>query len=266
MASVDEILSIITCILFGIVLAGFSLRYMGSRWSIYVFIMVFIVIRIAAFGIRAYMDSGAIAPGDDGFLDIYITELVLLSVGVIFIMKLLARLYDCILPKLRAQNDTLPDLFERCLVERTRFFLLPLIALVIAGAVLSTPQHSASDQQLGLTLRKIGVSLLMLLGLWYWFAAFTYRNRYEGNRRAFTIALLATTLFDISLLYKLIYTFHPDAQSNAGVFFVFSPLMELIGLCILSVDLRAYFLGHPVAHEFVEIQPVATSPAGYGHH
>ncbi|KAF8926065.1 hypothetical protein BGZ58_000223 [Dissophora ornata] len=229
--------------------------------------MIFLVIRIVAFGMRAYLDSGAISPSDNNYLNLVITELVLLSIGVVFVMKLLVRLYESVLPKLRAQFSHGPDLFERCLIERTRFFLTPLIVLVVVGAIMSTPDHSESDQNTGLALRKVGVSLLLVLGLWYWFAAYTYRNRYPGNSRAFTIALLATTAFDISLIYKFIYTFYSAAQNVTGVFFIFTPLMEMAGLCVLSVDLQSYFLGHPFPNE-MEIQPMANNgyqsqPAGY---
>ncbi|KAF9344255.1 hypothetical protein BGX26_004609 [Mortierella sp. AD094] len=268
MVSADEVLSIVACVLYCVMLAVFGLRFMKSGWGVYSYIMIFVVIRIVAYGIRAYMDSGAIDPSNSSYVNLVITELVLLSIGVVFIMKLIVRLYDFILPKLRTQYSQGPDLFERCLVERTRFFLLPLIILVVVGAVLSTPGHSASDMDLGVALRKVGVSLLMLLGLWYLYATFTYRNRYPGNRQAFTIALTAIGLFDISLAYKVVYTFYPAAQNTTAVYFILSPLLELIALCVLSVDLQSYFMGHPLVDD-IEIQPSAINgsyqpqPVGY---
>ncbi|KAF9169067.1 hypothetical protein BGX21_001600 [Mortierella sp. AD011] len=260
MVSVDEVLSIVACVLFCVTLAGFGIRFMNSRWGVYSYIMIFIVLRIVGYGIRAYIDSGAIDPSNDSYVNLIITELILLSIGVVFIMKLIAQLYDFILPKLRSQYSQEPDLFERCMVERTRFFLLPLTVLVIVGAVESTPGHSASEMDLGLVLRKIGICLLMLLGIWYFSSTFVYRNRYPANSRAFTIALAAIGLFDISIVYKVVCTFYPAAQNVTAVYFIFSPVLELIVLGVLSVDLQSYFLGYPSVED-IEIQPVA--PNGY---
>ncbi|KAF8984677.1 hypothetical protein BGZ46_007278 [Entomortierella lignicola] len=267
MMSVDEILSIVTCVLFLAALAAFGLRYMRSNWAVYYFIMTFIVIRIGAYGLRAYLDSGAITPADSSYENIYIAELVLVSIGVVFIMKLIVRLYESILPKLRAQESQAPDLFEQCLVERTRFFILPLVILIIAGVVLST-NDSESQRSLGLVLRKVGMCLMMLLGLWYLQATYAYGQRYPANRKAFNIAFTAIALFDVTIVYKIIYTFYPAAQTATAAYFIFSPLLELIALGVLSVDLQAYFLGHPFVEE-IEIQPAATNgyyqpqPAGY---
>ncbi|KAG0198562.1 hypothetical protein BGX28_007985 [Mortierella sp. GBA30] len=266
MASLDEILSIVTAVLFGLALLQFGFRYSKTGWGIYRFILLFTLIRIAAYSIRAYMDSGAITPADSSFMGLYIAELILLSIGIVFIMKLLARLYGSILPKLRMQTSSGPDLFERCLVERTRFFLLPIIIPIIVGAVYSTPQNSASDQELGLLLRKVGVCLLMALGIWYWFAAFTYRNRYPGNRYAFSIALLVMTVFDAALIYKLVGTFYADVLNYKVAYFVCQPLLELIGLCILSVDLQAYFLGQSFVDEDIEIVQPMQPTINNGYH
>ncbi|KAF9955484.1 hypothetical protein BGZ72_003707 [Mortierella alpina] len=258
MASAEEILSIIAAILFMVALSQFSFRYLKSRWGIYFFIMTFCLLRVVAYSIRAYMNSGAITPLDKSFMNLYIAELILLSIGVVFIMKLLARLYGAILPKLRAQTSTGPDRFEQCLVERTKYFLLPLIVLVVAGAIYSTPNHSISDQHLGLVLRKVGICLLMILGVWFLHAAFNYRTRYPGNRYAFNIALVATILFDITLVYKLVATFYADAQNQTAVYFIFQALVELMGLGVLSVDLQAYFLGGPPfadEEEHIEFAP-----------
>ncbi|KAG0284514.1 hypothetical protein BGZ98_005895, partial [Dissophora globulifera] len=198
MVSVDEILSIIACFMFAGLFVGFLLRIIKSRWTVYYFLLAFALLRIVAYSIRAYIDSGAISPADSAFINLYITESILLSLGAVVFIKVLARLYGSILPKLRSQSMREPDLFERYVVERTRLFLLPLVALIIAGATLSTPDHTASQLELGATLRKIGICLLLVLGLWFWYAAFTYRNIYSDNVRAFNIALITTTLMDIS--------------------------------------------------------------------
>ncbi|KAF9432769.1 hypothetical protein BGZ76_010354 [Entomortierella beljakovae] len=264
MVSVEEILSIVTAILFCAMIVVFGTRYLRSHWGIYRYIIIFLIIRVAAYSIRAYLNSGAILPSDPNYVNIYIAELILVSIGVVFIMKLIVQLYQSLLPKLRSQASHSPDLFERCLIERTRFFLMPLIALIITGAVLSTPDHSASDQETGLALRKVGVILLLALGLWYLFATYTYRNRYPSNSRAFSIAFLAIAFFVVSLIYKVIYTFYAAAQTNTGVFFIFSPLMELIALCILSVDLEAYFKGNTYVDE-IEIQPAIQPDVDHGY-
>ncbi|KAF9275093.1 hypothetical protein BGZ68_000126 [Mortierella alpina] len=249
MAPADEILSTITAVFFMLALMQFSFRYLKSSWDIYFFLITFCLFRVVAYGIRAYMNSGAITPTDKSFMNLYIAELILLSIGAVFIMKLLARLYGTILPRLRTPTLNEADLFERCLVENTKYFLLPLIVLVIAGAIYSTPGHSVSEQRLGLVLRKIGICLLMILGIWFLHAAFIYRSRYPANRYAFTVALVATLLFDITLVYKLVSTFYADAQTQTVVYFIFQVLMELMGLCVLSVDLQVHFLGKSFSAE-----------------
>ncbi|KAG0070831.1 hypothetical protein BGZ89_012330 [Linnemannia elongata] len=247
MASTDMILSIVALLLFAVMFVQFTYRYVQSRWSIYAYVMVFTLIRIAAFGIRAYLDSNPTGLSVSTYTNLVITELILLSVGIVFIMKLLVQLYGSLLPKLRSQEaDSEPDLFERIVIGKTRFILLPLIILVILGAVYSTPDHSQSDQDLGLLLRKVGICLLCILGFWYLFAAYTYRQRYHSNsRQAFTIALIATALFQVSLIYKVVYTFYPAAQNSTVVYFLFIPVLEVIAMGFLCVDLQALFRGGP---------------------
>ncbi|KAG0048063.1 hypothetical protein BGZ83_006931 [Gryganskiella cystojenkinii] len=268
MVNADEILSIVVLICFAVLLVQFVLRYFRSGWGLYIFISVFCVIRIVAYGIRAYIDSGAIDPATDTktYTNLMIAELICISIGAIFAFKLVARLYESILPKLRAQTQVGPDLFERTMVQQNKLFLLPLVILVIVGAVDSTPDHTESQQDLGRTLRKIGVSLLMLMGIWYLYQGHIYRQRYSANRQAFTIAMIVTAIFDLSLIYKLIYTFWPAAMNVTAVYFLFSPLLELMALAVLSVDLQAYFLGHLAVEEDIEIvQPVVvgTNNPGY---
>ncbi|KAG0375483.1 hypothetical protein BGX24_009036 [Mortierella sp. AD032] len=248
MASADMILSIVALLLFAAMLAQFTFRYIqSSLWSIYAYIMVFTVIRIAAFGIRAYLDSNPATLSVSTYTNLVIAELILLSVGIVFIMKLLVQLYGCILPKLRAQDEGLdgePDAFERIVITKTKFILLPLIILVILGAVYSTPDHTQSEQDTGLLLRKVGICLLAVLGFWYLLAAYTYRRRYYSNaRQAFTIALIATALFQVSLIYKVVYTFYADAQNTTVVYFLFVPVLEVVALGFLCVDLQALFRG-----------------------
>ncbi|KAF9128375.1 hypothetical protein BGW39_005128 [Mortierella sp. 14UC] len=237
-------------------LLQFTHRYFQSGlWSIYAYIMVFTLIRIAAFGIRAYIDSNPSSLSVSTYTNLVITELILLSVGIVFIMKLVVQLYGCLLPKLRAQEEGFaasePDLFERIVIGKTRFILLPLIILLIVGAVNSTPDHSQSDQDTGLLLRKIGISLLAILGFWYLFAAYTYRQRYLSNaRQAFTIALIATALFQVSLIYKVVYTFYAAAQNSTVVYFLLIPVLEVIALGFLCVDLQALFRGGDLASSY----------------
>ncbi|KAG0214691.1 hypothetical protein BGX33_001949 [Mortierella sp. NVP41] len=244
MALADMILSIVALCLYVVMLAQFTYRFLRSGWRVYIFIMLFALIRIAAFGIRAYLDSNPTSLSVNTYTNLVITELILLSVGVVFILKLLVKLYGFLLPKLRAQESEDPDLFERLVIEKTKFFLLPLIILVIVGAIYSTPSHTQSEQDLGLVLRKVGICLLTLLGFWYLFAAVTYRQRYASNsRQAFTIALIATALFQVSLIYKLIYTFYADAQNSTVAYFLFTPVLEIVALGFLCVDLQALFRG-----------------------
>ncbi|KAG0271440.1 hypothetical protein BGZ95_000749 [Linnemannia exigua] len=228
--------------------AQFTFRYIrSSLWSIYAYIMVFTLMRIAAFGIRAYLDSNPTTLSVSTYTDLVIAELILLSVGIVFIMKLLAQLFGCLLPKLRAQEEGLnrePDAFERIVIARTKLILLPLIILVILGAVYSTPNRTPSEQDTGLLLRKVGICLLALLGFWYLFAAFTYRQRYYSNaRQAFTIALTVTALFQVSLIYKVVYTFYADAQKSTVVYFLLVPVLEVVALGFFCVDLQALFRG-----------------------
>ncbi|KAG0285217.1 hypothetical protein BGZ96_010470 [Linnemannia gamsii] len=269
MASADMILSIVALFLFFAMFIQFTYRYIQSRfWSIYAYIMVFTLIRIAAFGIRAYIDSSPTNISVDTFTNLIITELILLSIGIVFVMKLLVQLYGFLLPKLRAQESGFtaePDTFERIVIGKTRFILMPLVILIILGAVYSTPDHTPSEQSTGLLLRKVGICLLAILGFWYLFAAYTYRQRYYSNaRQAFTIALIATALFQLSLIYKTVYTFYADAQNSIVVYFLFLPVLEVIALGFLCVDLQALFrggCGEPgyYSHDDIEIpQPQST--------
>ncbi|KAF9934789.1 hypothetical protein FBU30_000083 [Linnemannia zychae] len=244
MVSADMILSIVALCLFAVMLVQFTYRYIQSRWSVYIFIMIFILIRIAAFGIRAYIDSNPANISIETYTNLIITEMILLSIGIVFILKLLVQLYGVLLPKLRAQEAREPDLFERIVVNRTRLVLLPLVILVIVGAVYSSPGHSQSEQSTGLLLRKVGICLLCILGFWYLIAGYTYRRRYYSNsRQAFTIAFVATALFQVSLIYKLVCTFYADAQNSTVVYFLLIPVLELIALGFLCVDLHALFRG-----------------------
>ncbi|KAF9156329.1 hypothetical protein BG015_005982 [Linnemannia schmuckeri] len=246
MASADMILSIVALCLFAAMLLQFTYRFLQSHWTIYAYIMVFTLIRITAFGIRAYLDSEPTNLSVNTYTNLVITELILLSIGIVFVMKLLVQLYGCLLPKLRAQDSSDPDAFERIVIAKTRFILMPLIILVILGAVYSTPGHSQSEQDTGLLLRKVGICLLCILGFWYLYAAYAYRQRYYSNsRQAFTIALIATALFQVSLIYKGVCTFYPDAQNSTAVYFLLIPVLEVIALAFLCVDLQALFRGGP---------------------
>ncbi|KAG0048510.1 hypothetical protein BGZ83_006549 [Gryganskiella cystojenkinii] len=268
MANADEILSIVILICFAALLAQFVFRYLRSGWGLYIYISVLCVIRVVAYGIKAYIDGGAIDRATDPktYRDLEIVELICISIGSIFYFKLIARLYESILPKLRAQTQEGPDLFERTMVQQNKLFLLPLVILAIVGAVISTPDHTESQQNTGGTLHKISISLLMLIGIWYLYQGHLYRQRYSASRRAFTIAMTATAIFDLSLIYKLIYTFWPAAMTFTAVYFLFSPLLELTALTVLSVDLQAYFLGQITVEEDTEIiQPVVVGANNPGY-
>ncbi|KAF8936300.1 hypothetical protein EDD21DRAFT_366983 [Dissophora ornata] len=243
MVSADEALSIVAAALYLILLGHFAIRFARSRWWIYFFIAFFCALRVVAYVLRAYVDSDAVEYYSNQWISLYITEVTLLSVGVVFILMVLARLYQSILPKLRHQNSHPRGMFETTLVNRTRLFLLPIIACVIAGAVLATPDNSESLQNTGLTLRKVAVLGLLAVGLMFLYAAWNYRNRYPEGQKAFNITLTVTALFVVSLVYKIVYTFKTDVQTTVWAFFVFSPLLELAALCVLAGDLQTVFLG-----------------------
>ncbi|KAF9577269.1 hypothetical protein BGW38_007639, partial [Lunasporangiospora selenospora] len=172
MANPDQILSIVAAILFGILMLQFGYRYFTYRWGVYKFILIFCVIRVVAYALRSELDvNGFGGPGSDSYLNVYITVYVLLSIGVVFVLKLISQLFGSILPKVRhlACNDFAgspmpPDHFEQLVVARTALFVMPPAILVIAGSVLSNPTNSPSDQNLGQILRKVGMVLLMALG------------------------------------------------------------------------------------------------------
>ncbi|KAG0361702.1 hypothetical protein BC939DRAFT_469634 [Gamsiella multidivaricata] len=243
MISADEILSIITAVFYLGLLIHFAIRFARSRWWIYFFIGLFCAIRIVAYVIRAYVESDAVTYGSSKWISLYITETTLLSIGVIFILLILARLYASILPKLRHVAGHSRGKFEATLVLRTRLFLLPIIACVIAGAVLASPDYTESQQNTGLILRKVAVLGLMAVALIFLYAAWNYRQRYPENKRAFELCLVVTGLFVVSLIYKIVYTFRTSALTTTWAYFVFSPLLELAALVVLSVDLQMYFLG-----------------------
>ncbi|KAK3847859.1 MAG: hypothetical protein J3R72DRAFT_430957 [Linnemannia gamsii] len=244
MASTDEILSVITAILYGILFLQFIYRFARSIWWIYFFCALLCAIRIAAFGLRAYVDAGSLIFGSQKWYAYYITEVTLLNVGAIFVILILARLYHSILPKIRHHTGGLPrGKFERTLVDHTRLFLLPIIGLIIAGGVLSS-MTDPDQVALSLTLRKIAVILLLVFGLVFLYSSWIYRQKFPSYRRAFTICLIVTILFNISLVYKVVFTFDIKVQETVWAFYVFSPLLEIVALGVLAVDLQTVFLGH----------------------
>ncbi|GJJ70748.1 hypothetical protein EMPS_03098 [Entomortierella parvispora] len=246
MVSLDEILSAVTTVCFILLFLQFLFRLMNTGFGVYRYILFFCLIRTGDYGIRTYMDTGAAADLDTTTLtDLTIAELILSSIGSVFVMKLFSRLYEPLLPQLRAQRQEGPDLFERCMVQQPKFLLLPIVIMAIIGAIDSTPGHSESTMNLALILRKVAVSLMVLLGLWYMVAATTYRSRYGGtsSQYAFSIAMVATFIFDVALIYKCIYSFEPSLKTTTWVYFTFSPLLEIVGLLVLCQDLKRHFLG-----------------------
>ena len=56
---------------------------------------------------------------------------------------------------------------------------------------------------------------------------------------------MVTVLFNVSLVYKVVFTFGDAAvQETLWAFYVFSPLLELAALVVLAADLQTIFLGH----------------------
>lgn len=253
MASTDEILSIITAVLFAVLFVQFANRFANSRWRVYAFILFFCAIRIVAYILRAYiavMNEGlsmgkTIKLDYPNYVSILITEMVFVSIGAIFILLLMTRLYHCLLPKLRHHAGHPRGRFEATLVDHTRLFMLPVIACIIVGAVFASPDYSADQQQIGLICRKVGTVGLFLFALVYLGAAETYRRRYPEAKRAFSICVVVTGLFVVSLIYKIVATFYAPALTNLAVYYIFSPLVELIALCFLCVDLQLHFMGRP---------------------
>ncbi|KAF9152673.1 hypothetical protein BG015_004882 [Linnemannia schmuckeri] len=152
-------------ILYGLLFLQFTYRFACSISWTYFFCSLLCAIRIAAFGLRAYVDVRSLTVGSSKWYAYYITEVTLLNVGAIFVILILARLYHSILPKIRHNADGLPrEVFERTLVDHTRLFLLPIIGLVIAGGVLSSMTDPKQIKQ-SLTLRKVAVIGLVIFGL-----------------------------------------------------------------------------------------------------
>ncbi|KFH66609.1 hypothetical protein MVEG_07134 [Podila verticillata NRRL 6337] len=253
MATTDEILSIVTAALFAALFVQFCIRFARSKWGIYAFIIFFCSIRIVAYILRAYlavMNEG-LAKGKTiehdypNYVSILITQMVMVSIGAIFILLLMARLYHSILPKMRHHAGHERGRFESTLVDRTRLFMLPVIACIIVGAVFASPDYSADQQNIGLICRKVGVIGLFLYALVFLAAAGIYRRRYPEAKRSFMICEVVTGLFVVSLIYKIVATFSAAALNNLTVYYIFSPLVELIALCFLCVDLQLHFLGRP---------------------
>ncbi|KAF9350222.1 hypothetical protein BGX26_011565 [Mortierella sp. AD094] len=246
MASADEILCIVAAVLYFVLLGHFAIRFARSIWWIYFFLAFFCTLRVAAYAIRAYVDTMDVDDANlNTFISLYITETTLLSIGVIFILLILARLYHSILPKLRHAAGHSRGKFEATLVDRTRLILLPIIACVIGGAVLASPGYTASQMSIGLTLRKIAVIGLLIVSFIFLYAAWNYRQRYPENKHPFHICLIITSLFVVTMIYKTVYTFNTSVQTTTWAFFLFSPLIELIALGVLATDIQTHFLGHP---------------------
>ncbi|KAG0049312.1 hypothetical protein BGZ83_005882 [Gryganskiella cystojenkinii] len=246
MVSADLILASVSATLFGALFLQFAYRFSRSRWWIYFFCSFFCAIRIAGYGLRAFLASDASPEyGTTTWINYYIAELVLMSIGVIFILLILARLYHSILPKLRYRGDGQEprSLFERTLVDHTRVFLLPIIACVIAGGVLTSDQDP-QKQNISLILRKVSSFGLFAVGLLFMAAAVSFRRRYSDHPRPFTIAVAVSGLFLLSLIYKIVALFNAAALSSLAASYICSTLLELIALGFLCGDLQTYFLGH----------------------
>ncbi|GJJ78893.1 hypothetical protein EMPS_11252 [Entomortierella parvispora] len=243
--SADLILSSISAALFGALFLQFAFRFARSRWWIYFFCALFTTIRIAGYGLRAFMasDSAPVYP-TTAWINYYIAETTLMSVGAIFILLILARLYQCILPKLRYRDDQeARTLFEKTLVDHTRVFLLPVIGCIIAGAVLASYTEDAKMMNTSLILRKVSMFGLFAVSLIFLAAAISYRRRYTEQSRAFTICVATTTFFVLSMIYKIVSTFNESALNSLPAFYLCSTLLELIALAALCGDLQTYFLG-----------------------
>ncbi|KAG0048061.1 hypothetical protein BGZ83_006929 [Gryganskiella cystojenkinii] len=238
MASTDEILSIVALALFAALLGPFIIRLVRTKWVPYGFLSFFCILRVVAYSIRVYTDTLEI--GSSKWISLYSAQASMLSIGVIFELVLLSQLYQSILPKLRAQAGEPQDQFERSLVDRARMTMLPVIILLILGGVWT---GNPDKEETALVLKKVGILLLGVIGAFYLYAAIKYRRKYPDHKFAFNIALAVTILFDISLIYKIVITFDPEAAKHTIVYFLLSPLLELIALAFLSVNLRKYFLG-----------------------
>ncbi|KAF9275094.1 hypothetical protein BGZ68_000127, partial [Mortierella alpina] len=201
--------------------------------------------------IRASGESAAVHKGSSLWVSLYIAEAVLLAIGMAYILVLLAHLYRSILPKVRnpsmASPERHPDLFERTLVNHIRWILLPILICTITGSILNTRRSSPEHRTIGAILHQFGVCLLAVCGAIFLAYAVVYVRRYWNHKRSFRQLLIVTLLLEISLIYKVVCAFVDTAQKKTAVYFVFSPLMEFIALCLLSVDLQAYFLAHPHA-------------------
>ncbi|KAG0049710.1 hypothetical protein BGZ83_005481 [Gryganskiella cystojenkinii] len=263
MVSLDVVLSGAACVCFVLLFIQFLVRLMRSSYGVYRYIMVFCLIRVGDYGIRTYLETDwATDLSVSTRTNLTIAELIMSSIGSVFVMKLFSRLYESLLPQLRAQPQEGPDLFERIMVQQPKFVLLPITIMVIVGAI-DSMSDSESTRNLGNILRKVGISILVALGLWYLFAAATYRSRYgsSGNSYAFSIAILATTVFDIALIYKCAYSFIPSLKTTTWLYFALSPLMEILGLLVLCQDLQKYFVGDAYIQQDIEIGPTGNSPA-----
>lgn len=248
--SADLILSSVAAALFGVLFLQFAFRFQRSRWWIYFFCAFFCAIRVAGYGLRAFMASDA-APASPSatfpgtaWINFYIAETTLMSVGAIFILLILARLYHCILPKLRYRDNQEPrTTFEKTLVDHTRVFLLPVIACVIGGAVLASNPDDADKARISLILRKASALGLFAAALIFLWAAVTFRRRYTEHSRAFTICVVTTSMFVLSMIYKIVAVFNAAALASLPAYFVCSTLLELVALVVLVGDLQTYFLG-----------------------
>ncbi|KAG0041432.1 hypothetical protein BGZ83_001820 [Gryganskiella cystojenkinii] len=57
-------------------------------------------------------------------------------------------------------------------------------------------------QKTGVTIRKVGIWLLLAMGVCYLLMASTYKSRFPITTRVFSIAILASLCFDVALIRK----------------------------------------------------------------
>ncbi|KAG0314530.1 hypothetical protein BGZ99_008076 [Dissophora globulifera] len=244
MASADEILAIITTAIYVLFLGQFGIRFARTRWWIYGAFSFFSCIRITGYSIRAYLESNSIKVGSSRWTSLFLGDTILLSIGVIFILVVLAGFYQSLIPKLRYHyGNQGKGIFEIWMVERTRLFLMPIIILVLVGVGISTPDNSPSHINAGLILRKISILALLAISLLFLHAAWDYGRRYKNHAFPFKLCMLVSALFSASLIYKIIATFVLSIAPVVWAIYVFGPLLEILAILVLCIDLQTPFMG-----------------------
>ncbi|KAG0308276.1 hypothetical protein BGZ98_008447 [Dissophora globulifera] len=244
MVATQELLCILSVVGYFIPLCGFLVRYARSRWPVYLLFGFFCILRIVAYILGAYYNSPAVVFGSLRYINLFIADVTLVSVGAIHMLICIGQLYHSIVPKIFQHHNHTMTAFETFAFVHIRIPFFPFAGCLIAGTILANPTYSLVLQERGVILRKFAILMLLAISLLFLYISTAYHFRYPEHKAAFATTGTATFFLTLAVIYKVITTFDVSTSESVWAAYVFAPLVEVIALAIFSVDLQTLFLGH----------------------